>query len=452
MGGHARLGPSNHRWPHCPGSVREELSYAREPSSEAAIDGTGSHLLLELCLLSESGIDSDALTWVSRTIGEDTEDKPYGWVVTIDRATRVNMALHYLRRRRDELAVQFPCSVFVVEAESKSDPGGAFGRDDWWGTCDVTIMVMTDTNTPLYYEVIDYKDGRGWVAEKNNSQLLAYLGGKLRNHIGSGSDKVRPFRTELIQSCRMTIVQPKTNPPIRCQDSNAHDVMKHVSDLAWAAQLTDDPNAPLIPDNKGGKGYCQWCAHKSNCIARQAQGAQGVALMSNVSTTGGSLLESLQAGQIDVTTMPADKLAEALDATASIRSLIDSIETEAQRRVTEDPDALPGYGMGAGRGSRVWADDPETVEKKLKGMRLKKDQIYPAKLASPAQIEKIDSLTDRQKKKLQEEMITVMAGKPKLVKVSTTNKVTASLFADVDAAEEPAPATEPTAVQIPSFL
>ena len=48
MSAHARLGPSNPRWTKCPGSVREEMFYIDIPG-EAAIDGTGSHLLLEMC-------------------------------------------------------------------------------------------------------------------------------------------------------------------------------------------------------------------------------------------------------------------------------------------------------------------------------------------------------------------------------------------------------------------
>ena len=50
MSGHARLSPSSSRWVHCPGSIREEAGY-EDVSGEAAIDGTGSHLLLEECLI-----------------------------------------------------------------------------------------------------------------------------------------------------------------------------------------------------------------------------------------------------------------------------------------------------------------------------------------------------------------------------------------------------------------
>ena len=50
---HARLSPSAaHRWSKCPGSVQEEAKYP-DVSGDAAVDGTGSHLLLELCILND---------------------------------------------------------------------------------------------------------------------------------------------------------------------------------------------------------------------------------------------------------------------------------------------------------------------------------------------------------------------------------------------------------------
>lgn len=453
---HARLGPSNHRWPNCPGSVREEVNY-EDTSGEAAIDGTGSHLLLELCLLSESGIWSNASDWIDRTIGEGHKDRPQGWWVKQDRADRVQVCLDYLRRRHGELTEQYPDGEVLIEAESHSDPGGAFGRKDWWGTVDITITVMVRERC-MFVEACDYKDGRGWVTEKDNTQLIAYVGGKMRPFIGSGPDQVRPFKPEMVGACRMSIVQPKTHPPIRYQDSTPAGVFSDLEHLAMAAKATDAPDAPLIPDDKGGKGYCQWCKHKSNCSARTAQGAQGVAMMTTaIGTSGeGSLIEIMQAGQVSPETMSNEQIASILDALPLVKALTDQVEAEATKRAEAIPGSVPGYMMGTGRGSRVWAHDAETTEKMLKGMRLKKDQIHPSKLASPAQIEKLEQLTERQKKKLETEMITTMEGKAKLVKakgIQTT--VTDSMFAAV--ANPIAPATEPQpavapAAAVPSFL
>ena len=73
---HARLGPSNPRWRACPGSVREEAVY-QNISGAAAIDGTGSHLLLEMCL--ENGVD--AMAYDMQIIGANHHDMPMGWMV-----------------------------------------------------------------------------------------------------------------------------------------------------------------------------------------------------------------------------------------------------------------------------------------------------------------------------------------------------------------------------------
>jgi len=173
---HARLGPSNHRWPHCPGSVREEANY-EDVAGEAAIDGTGSHLLLELCL--KHGIRAEQ--YLNQIIGANHHDKPNGWTVTQDRADRVQLCLDYIFKRVEDLTNEGYTDVEVI-AERKLDPGGAFGRDDWWGTGDVTIIARRN-GLVRFVEVCDYKDGQGYVHHENNTQLISYLFGALRPHI-----------------------------------------------------------------------------------------------------------------------------------------------------------------------------------------------------------------------------------------------------------------------------
>jgi len=211
--GHARLGPSNKRWPVCAGSVREEENY-EDVAGDAAIDGIGSHLLLEMCLQN----NVPAFTYDQQIIGANHPDNMNGWLVAPDRIERVQMALDYISRRVAELKEMFAGCNVTVEAESKANPGGAFGRDDWWGTCDITIIARHPMSGEVYFiEVADYKDGRGYVSEKNNTQNISYLFGKMRPYVGSGPDKVRPFIPANVGGIRMTIIQPKTNPVVRYQ-------------------------------------------------------------------------------------------------------------------------------------------------------------------------------------------------------------------------------------------
>jgi len=408
---HARLGPSNHRWPHCPGSIREEENYP-DIAGDAAIDGTGSHLLLEMAL--EQCVPASA--FIGQIIGANHEDKPSGWLIAEDRAERVQMCLDYVDRRIRELKDQFPGCMVTVDAESRSDPGGMFGRDDWWGTVDITIAA-TDADRCFFMEIVDYKDGRGWVHAENNTQLISYGAGKLRPFVASGPDLCRPFKTENVQGCRMTIVQPKTSPVVRYQDASPAEVFRQVEVLSDAARATDDPDAPL----KSGK-HCQWCKHKPNCTAESEQAIEKVKPMTtDVTADGNSLFEIVQQTFGDITALPSEKLTELADARAGIEAVFDKVDKEIQNRIETGED-VDGYAMMPGNSAQIWNEDEETIAKALKGRRLKKDQIYPAKLISPTQMMKMSDLTNEQKEKIKKQYISVKAGTLRLKKVARNSE------------------------------
>lgn len=417
---HARLSPSNLRWPKCPGSIREEAAYP-DVAGEAAIDGTGSHLLLEKCLTE----DVTPEFYDGKIIGANHHDKPSGWLVSQDRIERVQMCIDYINRRRKELLNDYPGSTVAVESESKSNPGAMHDRDDWHGTCDVTITAHSEEGDLLFLETIDYKDGRGWVNTKGNTQLIAYTGGKLIEAHRTGVH--HPVSRET--PTRMTIVQPKTNPPVRYEDQVADEVYKACDELAVAAAATDDPDAPLI----AGK-HCQWCKHKPNCTA-QAEESMEVMMTntSDVKVDGSSSLFEIMSDVIkDVSTVSSETLAELLDAKPGIDSLFESVEKEIESRLDQDPDSVTGYAMRPGRSSRKWALDDDEMAEVLKARRLKQAEIYPPKLISPAQAMKLDSLSDIQKERLEKEYIVKKEGSLRLTRVSgNTQKEPADLFSDV---------------------
>lgn len=451
MGGHARLGPSNHRWPHCPGSVREEAKYPGVPG-EAAIDGTGSHLLLEMCL------DNNvlAIQYDQQIIGANHPDHPSGWLVGTERCNRVQMCLDYVQRRVNELKMEYEgCSV-IVETESKADPGGMFGRDDWYGTCDITLTcVHLQTNEVMFVEVIDYKDGRGWVHVKDNSQLLSYLAGKMRPYVTSGPDMVRPFKPQGVKGCRMTIVQPKTNPVVRYQCSTKpednltpSDVIDKVTELSKAARLTDNPDAPCV----SGK-HCQWCKANpkrgGHCVTATEKSIKVVTNMFDVNntdvapvtadnSTGVSAFEYISKVVSDPRSLTSDQLSELMSSKDALMAAFDKCEAEIVERLNTGQH-VSGYAMQPGRSSKKWNESEEEVVKKLKAKKLKLDDIYLKKLISPAQALKLDKLTDVQKKKLESELISVVEGKLTLKKVahsvaqSDTYKLQSvqEMFADV---------------------
>ena len=402
MGEHARLSPSNHRWPHCPGSIREEANYP-DTSNPASIDGTGSHLLLEMCLEH----DTDAKSFINETIGVDHEDRPQGWLVKKDRCERVQVCLDYVMRRKKELGDDYPECSIIIHSEKRSNPGRAYhpilyvgSRDDWWGTVDITILIQYKDTTTCLIEVIDFKDGRTFVSEKDNSQLIAYAFGQYI--FGYDND------------IRLTIIQPKTTPSTRYIDIQPKELINSINELGTAAILTDDPDAPLVPDNKNGKGYCRWCKHKGNCEAVKDKLKEGF----NMDIFG------------DITKMSSDDLGKLVDKEASVLDIFTNAKEEVQSRI-EKGDTVPGYAMKPGNNNKEWNINDDDLYKLLIAKKLKKDEIYIPKLISPTQALNHDGLTDRQKESLEKHII-FKPGKVKLKAVSReVQKTAVDMFSDI---------------------
>lgn len=360
---HARLSPSNKRWVHCPGSVREEAKYP-DVTGEAAIEGTGVHLLIEMCILQ----GKQPADFAGQTIGEGHHDKPLGWKVTPTRIDAAEYMFAYLAR--------FPDAE--IEAESKSNPGAKFGRDDWYGTADVTIKM------PNYLEVCDYKNGRMFV-DANSSQTIAYAYGKWE-----GQERVR-----------LSVVQPKTLPPIRYVDITGEELVVRATELNEAAKLTDDPDAPLI---KGE--WCQWCKHKPNCTEYN-KAAEGIMINSILQEQFTKLID-------DIGGMSEAELTEILDAEAIVTALFDKAWEEAENRITQGK-RFNGWCIAPGKKTRKWADE-EVVKKYLRSKDYKIKDFTETKLLSPAQMEKLRGINKEELQEFISESSNMKLSKTKRVK------------------------------------
>jgi len=411
VGKHARLGPSNHRWPNCPGSVREEANYP-DTTNNAAVDGTGSHLLLEHCVVNEQAVDS----FINTLIGQNHEDRPTGWLIDKKRADRVKVCLDYIDLRNKELG------GVVVESESISNPGEFMGRDDWWGTTDITLTTVNQS----VIEVIDYKDGFVWVDAKNNPQLEAYGLGKLLpliDHLVMGNNF--DHEQSPVKIIRLTIVQPKTSKPVRYVEYSPAQLWQRGLKLKDAASKTDQAGALLCSGD-----WCRWCKHADCCDELNSKKMEGFAMLDNKSGT-----DSLT--NIDITSiadMPAEDLAKILDAKESLKKamkVIETAEVESLKRL-EAGQPIPRYTIGSGNNSQAWKEDEKLTVKKLKGMRFTQKDLYPTKLLSPAQALKKEDLTPRQRDRMIAELIDVKDGKPKVVPMKTNTMSAEEMFAEID--------------------
>lgn len=428
MSTHARLSPSDKAWPKCPGSVREQAAYP-DVAGEAAIDGTGSHLLLETCL--KNGVS--ASTYIGHILGENHEDKPNGWLIDAERAKRVQIALDYVTNRVATLKQEFPGCLVTVESETKANPGVLFGRDDWYGTCDITITVHNSEvfgPAVLHLEAVDYKDGVGFVDAKFNTQLDSYLGGKMLAAVSYEHGEV--FTGSDIERVQAVIVQPKTGTAIRKSDpvSGVDFVRDRLIPLSQAAALTDDPNAPLIPDDKGGDDYCRWCKHRKNCSALADKKLHEANAALQEPALEGSLFEGLGSMEL-VRTLEDSRLASLYDAYPRIQAVFAEISAELEKRVKER--GVNGFEMRPGKNSRKWAYSAAEIEKKLRNKKLKAEDMYETSLKSPAAILKLpeDKLTAQQKIAVERELVVNMPGEPKLTRVSFVKENVTEMFAEL---------------------
>lgn len=395
---HSALSPSKaHRYIRCPGSVRLEAQYP-DVSNDAAIDGTHSHTLLQKCV--EMG-----LMPASMFLNETLTDHEGDFVVDAQRAARVQVALGYINQR--VLDVRAKGIAVRVIAEERVDPKLWVERDDMSGTVDVRIEGATPCE---FLEIIDYKDGMGVVAAEGNEQMELYAIGAF-----NGQTQVT-----------MTIIQPKLATkgmsPVSSHTVGADYLFERAKVYKAAGAATEAPDAPLVP----GDTQCKFCKAKGGCPALMGQSA---ALFNPVAYAGPAVIAtSLTDNAIGKSpdTMTSADLAEVLKAAPLARQFFEAAEAEAERRMKLGQ-AVPGFKLVNGRGSRVWSLPEEQIAEKLVKIGIPKGEVYETKLLSPAKVEKltwknrageVQSLSKKKLSVIESEYVTHMAGKPTVAPVA----------------------------------
>ena len=389
MMAHAKLSPSSaHRWTRCPGSVREELKYP-DNSGPAALDGTRTHALLEMCLAMLemrllTGMDPELM------VGMTTSDDEGSYTIDADRAKRVKVAVDHVRDLGGE-----------VTTERRVDPSRLVGRDDLGGTVDVTVIVGDTAH------VIDYKDGITPVEAVENEQLIAYALGHLAGYN-------LPINGDYpVKHMVLTIIQPKLAlkglPPITSWELSVESLLSRIGDIVVKAAATDAPDAPLVP----GEKQCRFCKAKGGCAAVNTHVMDAVGMFKSIDIV-------QQAAVTEPTEMSNDKLREVIEAAPLLRQLLEASEAEALRRM-QMGQTIPGLKVVNGRGSRAWAHTEDEMVVKLKKIGIPAGALYVTKLISPAQAEKLTwekrdgtkvQVSDKMKLQMERELIVKLAGKP----------------------------------------
>lgn len=429
---HSSLPPSGrHRWGACPGSVKAEASYP-ETEGVAAIDGTRTHALLER-LVKYEFIDKEGVAGSLPLWDLKVEDDYGQFTVDADRSKRLNVAMEYIRGIVEERGGK-------VLAEQRVYPDGLVNRADMHGTVDVQIAGK------FIYTVIDYKDGMSPVSAQNNPQLEQYALGVLAGL----SVEAYPRKFELV------IIQPKLAlkglPIISTWVITTEELLAMVPVFVAQAAATEDPNAPLVP----GVEQCKYCKAKGSCPALARQSMEGIGAMFSPVTPAAvpSFLtasadngltkfladsypngmhaivtpEVLPAGVPDMAQMLAardpgkmddSQLRQLMEAAPLVNQLLEGVKKEIERRL-HSGQAVPGFKLVNGRGSREWALSEDEMVKKLMGMTIPRAALYKQTFLSVAQVEKlvwdkkgeVCSLSDTQKKRMETEYIKKTVGSP----------------------------------------
>lgn len=217
---HARLGPSDSaRWLTCPGSISFTKDYPNS-SSAAADEGTVAHWVREQCLY--WGDDPYDYIGHQMTLNGTT------WTVDSDMADALMEGIDFIR--------EFSGKMFI---EDRIDLGrwmpGQFGTLDL-GIASKDVILISDL-----------KFGRGVAVDPvRNTQQMIYALGFWDQH----ARHVTKAEKVLIH-----IDQPRHARGGGIWTTTVTELLAFGEELKRKAAATLDPDAPLIPSEKG----CLWC-------------------------------------------------------------------------------------------------------------------------------------------------------------------------------------------------
>ena len=383
MSGHAKLSPSSAaRWMTCPGSVTLSEGIEDTGSSNAS-EGTMMHAFAAQCL--ETGTDAAGYIGV-------VEDET-GLILQAKQAKDVQF---YVDHVRDIVRA----TGGELRVEQRLPIGWMTGEEGAHGTADAVIV------TPDELIIVDAKFGFKEVDADDNPQLMIYA--------AAAWDELKVAYD--FQRVRIAISQPRllAKPEFSFSMEDLHNF---VAEVAFAAELTRYDPDTLVPSEKG----CQWCRAKAICPALRI-----------------SVMDDFY--MVVPETADQDDLARVMANANLIEGWVKAVRAEVERRLLAG-EPVTGYKLVQGkRGNRMWAN-PDDAEAALKAMRIKHDQMYDYKLASPTTIEKLakaEEIGPRQWAKIQA-LITQSEGQPSVAPESDKRPalVTSAAASDFDDVTNP---------------
>lgn len=345
----------------CAGSVALE-SLLPESSSSFADEGTAAHDLASMALLSKR----DASAFVGRVITVKSRDggASTDFPVDADMAEEVQKYLDKIRQ----------CAVGnELLVEQRLEFSSYVGTPGQFGTSDAVILTADEI------QVHDLKYGRGVrVDAEENEQLMLYALGALWTFGMLGDFK----------RVRCVIHQVRLDH-LSEWDCSVDELLAFAERAKRSALECD--NAQTIYRTSGYSGsssyfnpgdkQCRFCKAKATCPALAGEVSRIVYGDESV------LANPHETAKPTAVPQNATLLGTYRDRLELIESWCKAIATTVAAELDAGHE-VPGWKRVTGkRGNRAW-QDKEAVEKQLKAMRLKHEEIYDYSLISPTQAEK----------------------------------------------------------------
>ncbi len=339
---HARLSPSSgDRWFACPGSISASDGIPNKTSVYAE-EGTRAHTLLEMALR----LECDPLELI------DLEDE-----VQVEMAEGVSFVLDYTTQYLNIV----PGSVLYPE--TRCVWGRMWGREDLFGTADVTLVA------PDVVCMVDLKYGQGVVVEvEDNIQQMLYLLGIRAEH------GPRP-------TYQITIIQPRARHhqgPVRMITMTDTELMSFADRARAAVEAAERPKAP-----RAAGEHCRWCPAAGVC---PTLADHSIRIAAHEFTLADALAGDIMAVK-PVENLTTEQIASLLGRTEVIQAWITALKAEAFGRASRG-EPVPGYKLVLGKSNRAW-DNPAVAQEALLSLGVPQDAVAPRTLVSPAQAEKV---------------------------------------------------------------
>ncbi len=390
-GKHSLLSPSHaHTWACCLASPLWEKGVPNE-SSTYAEEGTKAHALAEKLL--RISFEAYMPSTCELKHEEERDD------VTEEMRRNVVMYTGFVKDRIDEAHKVDAGAYFAFE--HPVDISDVTTEEGAKGTIDCLIAY------PGHMWVIDLKYGAGVpVVAERNEQLCIYAAALL--------DEVSMLYDD-IETVHLAIVQP------RCGGINTWELSTEMLSRfreniqtrgARAIKIYEEKEKPTDDDYCCEETVCRWCRGKAKC-PKLAEQAAAAALVDYKP-------DEKKPEAVEVIRVPDDpeKLARAYSLLPALESWVAMVRESVAAHLGQGV-AIPGYKLVAGRkGPRKWADDAQ-VEKLMKSMRMKREEMYSLKLISPTQFEAAlkanPKLLGAQQQQKIRDCITQSEGKPSVV-------------------------------------